>query len=420
MAFESCVHFIGIGGAGMAPLAQLLLQRGVKVSGSDIEFNSKCEKLASLGAEIFVGHRKENLPPHPDVVVYTSAAADDNPELLLAREREISAFRRGEYLAEFASCYRRVIAVSGTHGKSSISSHIAMILSACGLAPGYMIGAQISGFDHCSCGEGDDIFVTEADESDGTHTALKNFIGVVPNVEDDHAWSLGGNAVLENNFRTFAANSAILLYYASPMCDKLFAGHPNAVRLDAPPLEFAGLKGFQAANAYIAFHAAVLAGADESAARQAAANYPQVKRRMSCHFSSEYCTVIEDYAHHPTEVKCALELLRMKFPERRLRVVFQPHRYARLERYFDEFSSVLRLADEVMVVPVFAAWCETGRVGSSELADAVGGDFLNGSWEEIARRAAVLPDAPCVIAILGAGDVEKVISPLCEFVGNGR
>ena len=258
------VHFTGIGGAGMAPLAELLLQRGVEVSGSDIEFNSKCMALQSAGAQIFTGHREDNVDSAVDTLVFTSAAAEDNPELAIARRRGVKCFRRGEYLAEFARYYRRVISVSGTHGKSSISALISSILSACGKEPGFMIGAQVAGMASCSNGRNDDLFVTEADESDGTHTALKNFIGVVPNVEDDHSWSLGGKDVLEKNFRTFAANSEILLYYASPECDKLFSDHPNAVRLEKMPEEFAGLRGFQAANSFIAYQAALLAGCDEA------------------------------------------------------------------------------------------------------------------------------------------------------------
>ena len=239
------IHFVGIGGAGMAPLAELLLRRGESVSGSDLEVNAKCASLQALGAQIFAGHRKENLQHTANAVVFTSAAAADNPEVAEAKKLGIPCFRRGEYLAEFARHYRRVIAVSGTHGKSSISALISSILLACGKDPGFMIGAQLSGMPSCSNGSCDDIFVTEADESDGTHTALKNFIGVVPNVEDDHSWSLGGVDVLEKNFRTFAENSEILLYYASPLCDKLFADHPQAIRLEAVPEEFAGLRGFQ-------------------------------------------------------------------------------------------------------------------------------------------------------------------------------
>lgn len=411
------IHFVGVGGAGMAPLAELLLERGVEVSGSDIEFNAKCAALESMGAHIVTGHRAENVSDHVTALVYTSAAATDNPELLRARSLNIPCFRRGEYLAEFAKRYRRVISVSGTHGKSSISAATASILTKCGKTPGFMIGAQIAGMNSCANGGGDDLFVTEADESDGTHTALKNFIGVVPNVEDDHAWSLGGKEVLEANFRKFAANSEILLYYASPMCDRLFADHPRAVRLEKMPDEFAGLHGFQAANAFIAVQAAVIAGCNEAEAVAAAADYPQVKRRMTVHRAGEKSILIEDYAHHPTEVARSIELLRMRYSGKPLLVVFQPHRYARLERYFDEFASVLSTADQVVVVPVFAAWCESGKVGGRELADVSGGEYFDGEWKDIAVKISqFIPASGSVVAVLGAGDVEKVIPYLSEYI----
>ena len=416
------IHFTGIGGAGMAPLAELLLQRGVDVSGSDIEFNSKCASLQNSGAQIFTGHRQENVDIAVDTLVFTSAASEDNPELAIARKWGVKCFRRGEYLAEFAKYYRRVISVSGTHGKSSISALIASILSACGKAPGFMIGAQVAGMPSCSNGRNDDFFVTEADESDGTHTALKNFIGVVPNVEDDHSWSLGGKDVLEKNFRTFAANSEILLYYASKECDKLFADHPNAVRLEKMPDEFAGLRGFQAANSFIAYQAALIAGCDEASALAAAGNYPQVKRRMTVHSVSPRAVVIEDYAHHPTEVEKSIELLRLNYPGKHLTVIFQPHRYARLERYFDGFADVLSKADKLVVVPVFAAWCESGKVGGAELAEKANGVYISGNWDEIACQiAADVPQENAVVAILGAGDVEKVIAPLAALLcGSGQ
>ena len=416
------IHFVGIGGAGMAPLAELLLERGETVSGSDIEFNAKCVALKQLGASICIGHQESNVDSDVSMLVYTSAAAADNPELLRAKALNIPCLRRGEYLAEFAKRYRRTISVSGTHGKSSISAAISSILTRCGKAPGFMIGAAVAGMNSCANGTGDDLFVTEADESDGTHTALKNFIGVVPNVEDDHAWSLGGKEVLERNFRTFAANSDILLYYASPMCDRLFADHPHTVRLPEMPTEFAGLHGFQAANAFIAVQAALLAGCDEASAVAAAADYPQVKRRMTVHFTDEKYTLIEDYAHHPTEVARSIELLRLNYPARPLLVFFQPHRYARLERYFDDFVQVLPEADMVAVAPVFAAWCESGKVGGRELADAVKGTYLELPWQESAGKLLqMLPPSGGVIAVLGAGDVEKVIAPLKELLsGNAQ
>ena len=303
------LHFTGIGGAGMAPLAELSLARGFRVSGSDESDSPKCRHLAALGAEISIGHRAENLPVDAGLLVYSSAVPEDNCERLAARRLGIREVRRGGYLAEFAARYRRCVSVTGSHGKSSITAAVVRILRRCGMDPGFMIGAEVRDMPCCAAGDGD-IFVTEADESDGTHTLLENFLAVIPNVEDDHEWSLGGREALERNFRTVAAKSLRVLYFASAKCDELFAAHPGAVRLPAAPESFAGLYGFQAANAFIAARAAVILGCGENAAAAAAADYPGVARRMTLQLQTEKLTVIEDYAHHPTELRAALSFLR--------------------------------------------------------------------------------------------------------------
>ncbi|MBO5667829.1 MAG: hypothetical protein J6S43_01760 [Lentisphaeria bacterium] len=405
------LHFTGIGGAGMAPLAALSLAGNCRVSGSDSTYNDKCRKLAAAGAQISAGHAAENVPSDADMLIYSSAVKFDNCERVRARELHIRELRRGEFLAEFASGYRRCISVTGTHGKSSITSALVSILRQCGKDPGFMIGAEVKDMPAYSGGDGD-IFVTEADESDGTHKLLHNFLAVVPNIEDDHEWTLGGREVLENNFRQVAANSRKIVYYASGKCDELFSGHPDAVRLPEIPEKFGKLRGFQAANAFIAFQAAVILGCDPGQAAAAAENYPQVARRMNTVKTTAGFSVVEDYAHHPTEVKAAIGLLRHNWPGTHLRVVFQPHRFARLEKYFDEFAEVLKSADSAYIAPVFAAWSETGKVDSRMLAAAVDNAVaLTGTPEQWAETIkAGLPENS-VIAVLGAGDID-VLLPL--------
>ena len=403
------LHFTGIGGAGMAPLAELSLAKSFRISGSDESDSAKIFHLRTLGAKISIGHRAENLPGDASLLVYSSAVPESNCERKRAAELNIPQMRRGEYLAELSKTYRRCVSVTGTHGKSSITAALVMILRKCGYDPGFIIGAEVDGLPSCASGDGD-IFVTEADESDGTHTLLKNFLAVIPNIEDDHEWSLGGTEKLNENFRTVARNSRNILYYDSEKCDLLLGNHPAATVLKDIPEIFAALHGFQAANARIAAEAAVLLGCDRIKAYQAAADYPRVSRRMTIHKASEDLVVIEDYAHHPTEVRAALEFLRKNYPDAHLRVLFQPHRFARLEKYFDEFSRVLQLADSVFIAPVFAAWSETGNVNAEKLADSAGGKAVNGSFfEQAGIIKANLPSGKNVIAILGAGDVNKVI-----------
>lgn len=392
----------------MAPLAELSHNCGAAVSGSDADDSPKLRHLRESGIAVSVGHRAENLPDDAQLLVYSSAVPESNPERMKAAALGIPELRRGEYLARLANNFKRCVAVTGTHGKSSISALLSSILLACGKSPGFMIGAEVAGMPSCASGDGD-IFVTEADESDGTHKLLKNFLAVIPNVEDDHEWSLGGTEVLENNFRETAQNSAKIIYYASEECDKLFSGHPDAVRLAEIPAEFGRLRGFQAANAYIAAQAAVLLGCDEKAAFEAAENYPEVARRMSIHFQSENLTVIEDYAHHPTEVAAALNFFRLNYPGTHLRVLFQPHRFARLEKYFSEFAAVLKGADDVFIAPVFAAWSESGKVDSEALAEAVCGHALHGTYSQWADELFRDLPAKSLIAVLGAGDVNQVL-----------
>ena len=402
------VHFIGIGGAGMAPLAELTLCRGLGVSGSDLSGNSKTSRLAALGAQITIGHNAAAVPADAEMVVYSSAVPQRNPERMRAAALGIPQLRRGEYLAHFAGNYRRVIAVNGSHGKSSITAALSSILRECGKKPGFMIGAAMHDMPMCEAGDGD-IFVTEADESDATHTLLKNFIGIVANVEDDHAWSVGGVEFLEANFQQVAANSDHLIYYASERSDRLFAAHKQQLRLAETPVNFAGLQGFQAANSFIAVQAAILAGCDPQLAEQAARHSPQVARRMNTVAAADGVTVIEDYAHHPTEVRAAISWLREKYPHAHLRIVFQPHRYARLEKYFAEFVRELKKADSCFVLPVFAAWSETGRVDGAMLAAECGAEYLDVPPQQAALQIRRDLPAETVIAVLGAGDCDVLL-----------
>ena len=403
------LHFIGIGGAGMAPLAKLAIEAGFRVRGSDSAFSPKAEALRALGAEVFTGHRAEQVLPDTDLVIYSSAVGPENCERRRAAESGIAQMRRGEFLGEFVRRYKRVAAVSGSHGKSSTTAMLVTILEKCGLAPGALIGAARLEGDSALSGDGD-IFVTEVDESDGTHTCIRPFLGIVPNIEEDHAWSVGGAEQLMRNYRTFGNNSEKLVYCAGANPDRIFNDHPHARRLDDVPDEYLGFFGFQAANAYLAVAAAEELGIDRQAAETAARSFPGIARRMNVRFASDALTVVEDYAHHPSEIAAALKLLRHRYPEHHLRVLIQPHRYARLEYFFDDFRRVLATADSVLVAPVFAAWCESGKVDSDSLAASLpNARSVSGSWSDIAAAAKIpVPGKKLLVAVLGAGDIEQV------------
>ncbi len=414
------VHFIGCAGAGMFPLLRIFRENGFRVSGSDLLLTPPLEKLRADGVQIFTGHAAENLPADDGtalLVIRTSAAAEENPEVAEALRRGVPVLRRGEALALIASLYRRVVTVSGSHGKTSISGRLAYLLRKCGMAPGWLVGGVVRSLEEHTgeAGVSSDFFVSEVDESDGTHTLIHSCLGVIPNVEDDHAWSVGGREQLMENFRTYASRCARIVYFATPETDALFAEHNDKVRLPLP-----ANATWQELDTIIAAEAAVQLGFSRESAMEILKDFPGIDRRMTKHFENDDFALIEDYAHHPTELRECLKSFRIMYPGRRLTAVFQPHRYARLERYFDEFAEVLKSADKVWITPVFAAWTDTGRVNSADLAKACGGSAVAGTWGEMAAQVAAEAAPGDLVAVIGAGDIKEILKPLAELLGAGK
>ena len=426
------VHFIGCGGAGTKPLLKIFADLGFAVSGSDMAESGDLAALRKAGFTVFCGHRKENLPAAAGkdlLVVYSSAVKEDNPELVEAKKRSAACILRGEALGLVARLFPCVIAVSGTHGKTSTSSMIVHILEKAGRDPDYLIGGNLPGRTWSGRGEGKKIFVCEADESDGTHTAVHASCAVVSNIEDDHVWNFAHEGDLLDNFRSFAFSAPLLVYNAGEKTDLLYLGrHPSSCRItkedrEAPEVKTL-LKAFpfyQKENAFLAAKSVEKClGIPLADCLQYLQDFPGVERRLSVHHQGLDYTLVEDYAHHPSEVAASLKSLREMYPTEPLFLVFQPHRYARLERYFSQFVSVLGekeySPEKVFVAPVFAAWTDTGKVGSPQLAAALGkrGELLAGSWENMARKVlSFLPEdrkgKRIVLAVLGAGDVRKIL-----------
>ncbi|NQZ60446.1 MAG: hypothetical protein HRT88_23615, partial [Lentisphaeraceae bacterium] len=225
------IHFIGIGGAGMSALASLVLQRGVQVSGSDLEIGSVAQRLQSKGAVIVKGH-DHAIPGNPDLVVYSAAVKEENPERQNAVERSLAHMKRGAFLAELADCYPKVISVGGSHGKTTVTSMLAHIFKECGAAADFVIGGSPAGkLLSAEIGQGE-YFITEADESDCSLALLTSHIGVVINAEDDHAWSAGGREQLFQAFKTFAGQSTTLVYGQGEIPDELFSDNENGISLN--------------------------------------------------------------------------------------------------------------------------------------------------------------------------------------------
>ncbi|MBU8901765.1 MAG: hypothetical protein KOO69_03410 [Victivallales bacterium] len=410
------IHFVGIGGAGTAPLAEIMLQLGHSISGSDLRLNPQTDRLKQQGALIFQGHSAENLPPNTQLLVYSSAAADDNPELVQAKKLNIQSLRRGDFLAKLSSLYSRTVAISGSHGKTTITAMLAWILRQRKIPCTYLIGGKVNNFPEFGTSDSD-IFISEVDESDGSNALFSPFIGLVSNLEDDHSWSVGGTDVLMKNFSRFAQQSKNLIYVRDKNSIKLFKDHPNVCSFDSNELlqsKKIKFKGFMRINAALACCIAEKLNIAPEEAVEAVNSFPGVARRMTLHFESPSLTLIEDYAHHPTEVARSIELLRENYPQYHLRVIFQPHRYARLAKYIDAFARELALADSVFIAPVFAAWTEHGELDSQALTRLIGEKAVNLDLNWSAMPAIILKDRPekLLLAVLGAGDIEKLIPEL--------
>ena len=406
------IRFIGCGGAGMVGLAKIAFELGAEVSGSDARPDSNTALLESLGISVDIGDTVSNLGEY-DLVVRSSAISDEHPEFASLADSGVPNMLRGEFLAEIAGLYDTVVAVAGSHGKTSVTAALTHILRSSDMAPGFMIGGKVRGWDApASAGADRSLFVTESDESDGTQRFLSPDILLLTNVEDDHSWSAGGTERLFATFAELAAKARTVVASDSESTHSVLAGHPSVRYVDTS-LE---KRDFRAFNAALAARGAAALGLDEDAAFAIADSFPGVERRMSIRFDSPDLLLVEDYAHHPTEVRSALSVIRSLRPGNKLRVVFQPHRYARLAKYLDDFARGLRDgADEVLITPVFAAWSETGDLDSADLASAIGPKASTCSSDWSAVASAILAernDAPETVAVLGAGDVDGLVGEL--------
>ena len=427
------VHFIGVGGVGMSGLATILRQRGVPVSGSDEAVSPVLERLERLGAAIATGHAAVNVPAETGLVVYSSAVRPDNPEMQEATRRGLPVCRRGEFLARLAEQYATVVAVGGSHGKTSTTAMIAHILRAAGRRPGFLIGGEMPGWPAPADAGAGEILVTEVDESDGTQALLRSSHAVVTNVDDDHCWSLGGVAALEQCFIEFAGRAKRLITWQEATTTRLFAAHPAVTFLTPTELPAAlalPVPGeHNRKNATVAVAVTSALGVAEAQAVAALASFQGVSRRLSERYRSPGAReiVVEDYAHHPNELRASLQALREQHPGVRLTVIFQPHRFERVKRYAAEFSQILeRDANAVYLIPPFAAWMQDQEVADPRaIVTAIRGTpavYWEKGLEELARHLAGAEDkAPAggtLYAVIGAGDVGRLAGLLREALAD--
>ncbi len=432
------LHFIGIGGAGMSGLALVCAELGATVTGSDRADSSYMERLHAAGLDPAVGHSADNLPEGAEVVVSTAIGAD-NPELALARERGIEPIHRGALLAELCA-EKRLIAIAGTHGKTTTTAMAVWALQAIGGDPAFFVGGEVPGLGpggdpaNAGWGEGEWV-VAEADESDASFLELKPEIAVVTNIEMDHHNRWGSVAELREAFRRFAAPAAGVVVPSDGSLAGLIAGQAVAgFDTEAPgpaDLTLAVPGRHNLLNARAALAALELAGfeAGEKTSK-ALADFPGVRRRLELKGHRDGARLYDDYAHHPTEVRAALSALRELEPGW-LVAVFQPHLYSRTKAFAAEFGAALSLADEVAVLDVYPAREEPvgdlAGVSGLQVAEAaterIGGKrvWWLPSAEAAGRalptlldrnRAAGLGDQ--VLVTIGAGDVFRLGEALVE------
>ncbi len=432
------VHVVGIGGAGMSAIATVLAAMGHQVSGSDLKASTGLERLRALGVDVHVGHDGANLPPALDAVAISTAVPEANPEVLAARQRGVPVLRRAEALAAIAAT-RQAVAVAGTHGKTTTSSMLALVLIEAGLRPSFIIGGDVNEIGTGAVWDEGDWLVVEADESDGTFLELPRHAAIVTNVEPDHLEFYGGFEALRAAFARFLdetpgprvvcaddelANelgraSGAVMYGTSPGADyrmtdlqggrggSSFGVTRDGQELGRIQLPIAG--AYNARNAAAALVMGMELGAPFDAARAALARFAGVARRFEHRGEEGGVTFIDDYAHLPSEVAGALSAAR-EGDWGRVVCVFQPHRYSRTEALWPDFADAFAGADLLVVTDIYPSG-ETPRPGISGklVAQAV---LDAHPW----RRLAYLPRRADIVAYL-AGELRP--GDLCLTLGAG-
>lgn len=386
------IHFIGIGGAGMSGIAEVLYNQGYEISGSDLKESTTTLRLQEMGLKIFIGHHVENVTG-VDVVVNSSAVDESNPEIVAAREQRIPIVRRAEMLAELMR-YRHGIAVAGTHGKTTTTSLIASIFATADKDPTFVIGGLLNSAGCNAKLGGSRYLIAEADESDASFLHLQPVIAVVTNIDADHMDTYGGDfSKLKRTFVSFLHNlpfyglavlcgddpviqdiieevgRPVLTYGFGETCDfrasqvrqdamrtRFTVERPGRKPLDIT-LNMPGLHNVLNATAAIAV--ATDEGLDDESIQAGLENFMGVGRRFQVY--GEYdigggkAMLVDDYGHHPREVAVTIEAIRKSWPERRLVMVFQPHRYSRTRDLYEDFVDVLSRVDVLIMLEVYGA-----------------------------------------------------------------
>ncbi len=456
------IHLIGIGGAGMSGIAEVLVNLGYQVQGSDLRANAVTARLAKLGVRTFIGHAAGQVAG-AGVVVVSTAVGLDNPELVAALASRIPVVRRAEMLAELMR-FRQGIAVAGTHGKTTTTSLVASVLAEGGLDPTFVIGGQLkSAGANAKLGTGR-YLVAEADESDASFLHLQPVIAIVTNIDNDHLVTHGGDfEKLKQSFVEFLHNLpfyglAVLCSDDAVMRELLpLVGRPmiryglnddadlRAVALErdgaqthfqvlrvgraplAVTLNLPGLHNVR--NALAAIAVATELEVNDVSIQRALAAFEGIGRRLETVGEVAtpvgHVTIVDDYGHHPTEITATIEAARQAWPGRRLVLAFQPHRYTRTRDLIDDFGRVLSEADALLVTEVYAAGEEPiANADGRAICRAIRGRgviepiFVEDVRELAVVLAGIIADRDVVLT-MGAGSIGAVAHELPQALGQG-
>ena len=444
------VHFIGVGGAGMSGIALVLHERGYQVSGSDLKTSRYVRQLSRAGVDVHIGHHAETVDAvKPEVVVISSAIPDTNPELVRARELGIPVWLRAKMLS-YLGHGRTTVAVAGTHGKTTTSSMCATMFDRMGLEPSFLIGGVVEGYDTNGKNGAGQYFVCEADESDSSFLFLDPHVAVVTNIEEDHMDHYHSLEEIEQTFAKFmdlvgedgvivacgdsprvaavarSTGRRVVTYGFDEGNDAVCAGGPrphsigsdftvsfaDGTRVEASIEHNPGKHNILNATACLAVAHAL--GLDLDAAARALSTFQGARRRFTHVGDVNGVTVVDDYGHHPTEIRATLAAAK-ELDFERVVVVFQPHRYSRLQALLDQFADAFADADEMVLIDVFSAGeMPIPGVTSKLLADAIERAHPGKPVRYVPNRAEVSSAlaATCrpgdLLITMGAGDVTNV------------
>lgn len=441
------IHFVGIGGIGMSGIAELLLNLGYKVSGSDLHSSAITENLSRLGGVIYKGHKSEWMEG-ADVVVTSSAISPNNPEVVQAKETNVPVIMRAEMLAELMRLKKYGIAIAGSHGKTSTTSMVSWMLASAGLDPTIVIGGKVDALGGNAKMGGSEYLVAEADESDGSFLKLSPVVEVVTNIDLEHLDYYRDLDHIKSTFLEFidkipfygaaivclddvniadilpAIKKRIITYGLTPQADiyaddiawqdgrisftvKNATGKLGRISIAPPGIH----------NVYNAL-AAVCVGLELEISfekiQTGLQGYAGVERRMQQKGEIGGITIVDDYGHHPTEIRATLEAIKQAWPQKRLVVLFQPHRYSRTKALFKEFQTCFHKADYLIMSDIYAASEEpiAGVTGESLLAATKNHGQRHtryiGELEKMAEEIIPMLQEGDLVLTLGAGNIVRV------------